>query len=85
MPATIGYVPEGLAARSKLTEAEYVAHMGRIRGLDSEAIYSRSRELFERLDLQPGPDVMSDQLSQTRKSLTWGFRWRRRDSNPRTS
>jgi ABC-type multidrug transport system ATPase subunit len=63
-PDTVGYVPERLAARTKLTGAEYVAHMGRIRGLDSEAIYSRSRELFERLDLQPGPEVMSDELSK---------------------
>ena len=63
-PDTIGYVPERLAARSKLTGLEYVAHMGRIKGLDSEVVYSRSRELFERLDLQPGPTVMIDELSK---------------------
>jgi len=63
-PDTIGYVPERLAARSKLTGVEYVAHMGRIKGLDSEAVYSRSQELFERLDLQRGPVVMVDELSK---------------------
>jgi ABC-type polysaccharide/polyol phosphate transport system ATPase subunit len=39
-PGLIGYVPERVAARIRLTGAEYVTHMGRIRGLDSEAIYS---------------------------------------------
>jgi ABC-type multidrug transport system ATPase subunit len=64
MPDTIGYVPERLAARSKLTGVEYIAHMGRIKGLDAQAVHSRSRELFERLDLQPGPTVMVDELSK---------------------
>jgi ABC-2 type transport system ATP-binding protein len=64
MPDTIGYVPERLASRSKLTGGEYIAHMGRIKGLDSETVRSRSRELFERLDLRPGPTVMVDELSK---------------------
>jgi ABC-type multidrug transport system ATPase subunit len=63
-PDTIGYVPERLAGRSKLTGAEYVDHMGRIKGLDSEAIHARSSELFERLNLQPGPTLNTDQLSK---------------------
>lgn len=63
-PTTIGFVPERLAARSTMTGAEYVAHMGRIRGLDAEAIDARSRELFERLNLQPGPSVSSGSLSK---------------------
>jgi len=66
-PKTIGYVPERLAGRSKLSGAEYVAHMGRIKGLDSETVLSRSRELFERLDLQPGPNAMIDALSKGNK------------------
>ena len=41
--------------------------MGRIKGLDSNAVWSRSRELFERLDLQPGPTVMIDALSKGNK------------------
>jgi ABC-2 type transport system ATP-binding protein len=63
----VGYVPERLPARSKFTGAEYVTHMGRIRGLDSETVESRSRELFERLDLQPGPTVTIDALSKGNK------------------
>jgi ABC-type multidrug transport system ATPase subunit len=43
---------------------EYIAHMGRIKGLDSEVVHSRSRELFDRLDLQPGPTVMIEELSK---------------------
>jgi ABC-type multidrug transport system ATPase subunit len=66
-PKAIGYVPERLAARSKLTGAEYIAHMGRIKGLGSEGLRSRSRELFDRLDLQPGPTVMIDSLSKGNK------------------
>lgn len=64
IPTTIGYVPERLAGGSRLTGAEYIAHMGRIKGLDSNAIDVRSRELFERLDVQPGPNVPSDVLSK---------------------
>jgi ABC-2 type transport system ATP-binding protein len=63
-PTPIGYVPERLAGGSRLTGAEYIAHMGRIKGLDAKTIDVRSRELFERLDLQPGPNVPSGVLSK---------------------
>lgn len=63
-PTTIGYVPERLASGSRLSGAEYIAHMGRIKGLDAKGIEARSRELFERLDVQPGPNVPSDVLSK---------------------
>jgi ABC-type multidrug transport system ATPase subunit len=63
-PGRVGYVPERLSAPSKLTGTEYVAHMGRIKGLAPPVIEARSRELFERLDLQPGPDVPSRILSK---------------------
>lgn len=66
-PKTIGYVPERLAARSNLTGSEYVTHMGRVRRLDSEILDARCQELFERLDLQPGPTVMIDSLSKGNK------------------
>ena len=42
LPDRIGYVPEGLAARSRFSGAEYLAHMGRIKGLDAEAVSARS-------------------------------------------
>jgi ABC-type multidrug transport system ATPase subunit len=67
VPKAIGYVPERLAARSNLTGAEYVTHMGRIRGLDPKIVGARSRELFERLGLEPGPTAMIDGLSKGNK------------------
>jgi len=63
-PSKLGYVPERLAERLILTGREYAKHMGRIRGLESDEIERRSQELFERLDLQPGPDVMFGALSK---------------------
>ncbi len=64
LPDRIGYVPERLAARTKFTGTEYLAHMGRIKGLDSAEISARSRELLQRLDLQPSPDEAIDSLSK---------------------
>jgi ABC-type multidrug transport system ATPase subunit len=64
LPARIGYVPERLAARIRFTGAEYLAHMGRIKGLDPAIMSARSRELLERLDLQPGPKAPIEYLSK---------------------
>lgn len=64
LPDRIAYVPERLATRSKFTGAEYLAHMGRIKGLDAAVIDTRSRELLRRLDLQPGPDEPIESLSK---------------------
>jgi ABC-type multidrug transport system ATPase subunit len=64
LPDRIGYVPERLAARTRFTGAEYLTHMGRIKGLAAEVINARSRELFQRFDLQPGPDEPMDSLSK---------------------
>ena len=38
--------------------------MGKIKGLDAKVIEARSRELFERLNLQPSPLVSSGSLSK---------------------
>ena len=64
LPHRIGYVPERLAARTRFTGADYLAHMGRIKGLDAGVIGTRSRELVQRLDLQPGPDEPIESLSK---------------------
>ncbi len=64
LPARIGYAPERLAARTRFTGAEYLTHMGRIKGLDPMTLHSRSRELLERLDLQPGPEHPVESLSK---------------------
>jgi ABC-type multidrug transport system ATPase subunit len=62
--STIGYTPERLPDRIKLTGREYLAYMGRIRGLGADEVERRSQELFAKLDLQPDPDVMFDSLSK---------------------
>lgn len=64
LPDSIGYVPERLAARTKFTGTEYLAHMGQIKGLTAGEIDARSRELLERLDLKPSPNVAIDSLSK---------------------
>jgi ABC-2 type transport system ATP-binding protein len=64
VPHRVGYVPEKLAARARFSGAEYLVHMGRIKGLDRESVEARSRELLERLDLRPGPDVSMESLSK---------------------
>jgi len=64
LPARIGYVPERLAARTRFTGAEYLSHMGRIKGLDRATITARSRELLERFDLQPGSHELIESLSK---------------------
>jgi ABC-2 type transport system ATP-binding protein len=64
LPDRIGYVPERLAARIRFTGSEYLAHMGRIKGLSSEVVRDRSSEILQRLDLQPGPDEPIDSLSK---------------------
>jgi ABC-2 type transport system ATP-binding protein len=63
-PSPIGYVPERQPARLRMSGSEYIAHMGRIRGLDRAAVNSRSAELFDRLGLRPGPEVAVDSLSK---------------------
>lgn len=63
-PTQVGYVPERQPARVRMSGAEYLAHMGRIRGLDHSVIGARIAELFERLNLRPGPDAQIDSLSK---------------------
>jgi ABC-type multidrug transport system ATPase subunit len=64
VPRRVGYVPEKQAARSRFTGAEYLAHMGRIRGLPHSATTSRGNELLERLGVLPGPHVSWNNLSK---------------------
>ncbi|HUC06196.1 MAG TPA: ABC transporter ATP-binding protein [Acidimicrobiales bacterium] len=64
LPERISYVPERLAARCRFSAREYLAHMGRIRGMGPRALRERSDELVTRLGLFPGPDVGVDTLSK---------------------
>ena len=64
VPSRVGYLPERQPARLKFTSAEYLANMGRIRGMTSRGVVERGRELFERLGLQPSSDVPWETLSK---------------------
>jgi ABC-2 type transport system ATP-binding protein len=64
VPRRVGYVPEKQAARSTFTGAEYLAHMGRIRGLPHREITSQGNELLERVGVLPGPHVPWNNLSK---------------------
>jgi ABC-type multidrug transport system ATPase subunit len=61
---SVGYVPERLPAQLRFTAGQYLAHLGRLRGLDRRTIDARSRELLGRLALHPGPDVPIGELSK---------------------
>lgn len=63
-PRAVGYVPERLPARLRLTARQYVGHMGRIRGLPQASIDARADELFDRLALAPGDDRPIGTLSK---------------------
>jgi ABC-2 type transport system ATP-binding protein len=64
VPRRVGYVPERQAGRCKFSGAEYVTHMGRIRGLDTDGATKAGTELLMRLGLRPGPDVSWNELSK---------------------
>ena len=63
-PRQVGYVPERLPARLQMTGREYLAHMGRLRRLDSAYVGRRSEDLAARLSLNPGLDVPVRSLSK---------------------
>ncbi|ALG14233.1 ATP-binding cassette domain-containing protein [Kibdelosporangium phytohabitans] len=63
-PRTIGYVPERAPAAIRMTARQYLAHIGRMRGLSSAETGARTNELAERLRLVPGPDVPIAALSK---------------------
>jgi ABC-type multidrug transport system ATPase subunit len=64
VPRRVGYLPEKQAARNRFTGTEYLAHMGRIRGLPPRVITSRGSELMERFGVLPGPHVSWNNLSK---------------------
>jgi ABC-type multidrug transport system ATPase subunit len=61
---SVGYVPERLPTSLRMTGNQYVAHMGRMRGLSANRAGRRASELFDRLELRPGPDVPIGSLSK---------------------
>ena len=72
----VGYVPERLPAQLRMTAQEYVTHLGRVRGLERSVVLDRSRALFDRLELTPGPGVPVGELSKGNRqkvALTQAF------------
>ena len=64
VPSKVGYVPERQAGRCKFSGAEYLTHMGRIRGLDPDRARRTGAELLTRLGVRPGPEVSWNDLSK---------------------
>jgi ABC-2 type transport system ATP-binding protein len=63
-PRSVAYVPEELPARLRMDADTYIGHLGRLRGLDRAVVAERSRSLFDRLGLDPGPHVPIGDLSK---------------------
>jgi ABC-type multidrug transport system ATPase subunit len=61
---TIGYLPERQPARLRFTGAEYLAAMGRIKGLHATAGRTKAQELLGRLGLRPSAEVPWETLSK---------------------
>jgi ABC-2 type transport system ATP-binding protein len=54
----IGTMPEDMGLLDQLTGDQYLHFVGRMRGLDETTIARRGAELFEKLDLRPGPKLI---------------------------
>lgn len=64
IPRRVAYVPERQAGGGKFTGTEYIAHMGRIRGIDPATVRVTGGRLLERLGVRPGPHVQWENLSK---------------------
>jgi ABC-2 type transport system ATP-binding protein len=54
----IGAMPEDMALLDMLTGPQYLRFVGRMYGLDAATIDARRAELFDTLDLAPGPKLL---------------------------
>jgi ABC-2 type transport system ATP-binding protein len=54
----IGTMPEDMALLDMLTGPQYLRFVGRMYGLEDAVIDTRAAELFEKLDLAPGPKTL---------------------------
>jgi ABC-type Mn2+/Zn2+ transport system ATPase subunit len=63
-PAAVGYVPERLPARLRMTGRTYLGHMARLRGLDDGEADARAEALAEGFALHPGLDAPIATLSK---------------------
>jgi ABC-type multidrug transport system ATPase subunit len=62
--ASIGYAPDRLGARVRMSARVYVEHMARLRGCSPDAARDAMHELFAELGLLPGPDAPIRSLSR---------------------
>jgi ABC-2 type transport system ATP-binding protein len=61
---TASYLPERQPESIRMTGSAYLAHIGRMRGIDRESASSRVFDILGRLALEPGPDVPIEELSK---------------------
>ena len=54
----MGVMPEDMALLELLTGPQYLRFVGRMYGLDDDVIDRRAKELFDTLDLNPGPRLL---------------------------
>jgi ABC-2 type transport system ATP-binding protein len=67
----IGTMPEDMGLLDQLTGDQYLRFVGRMRGLDEKTIEHRGHELFERLDLYPGPaQIIADYSFGMKKKIS---------------
>jgi ABC-2 type transport system ATP-binding protein len=59
----IGAMPEDMALLDMLTGPQYLRFVGRMYGLEDAIIDQRTGELFEKLDLKPGPKTLISDYS----------------------
>ncbi len=59
----LGVMPEDMALLEMLRGPQYLRFVGRMYGLDDTAIDSRAAELFDTLDLKPGPKTLIAEYS----------------------
>lgn len=63
-PAVISYVPDRFPPNERLSAMEYLAHLGRIRGLSTRAAAARADQLLDRLALVGGKHAPLRTLSK---------------------
>ncbi|MGK4585740.1 ATP-binding cassette domain-containing protein [Kitasatospora sp. HPMI-4] len=63
-PRLIGYVPDRFAPNGRMSAAEYLTHLGRVRGLGTRSAAARAHHLLDRLALVGGEEAQLRTLSK---------------------
>ncbi|MFD7548716.1 ATP-binding cassette domain-containing protein [Streptomyces sp. NPDC059816] len=63
-PLCVGYVPDRFGPPGRLSALAYLVHLGRVRGLSTDAAAARGRRLLERLSLVGGEGAQLQTLSK---------------------